>query len=358
MVQLPFQNIIDFNNIYISGLSIIFVAILIAVIIRFVLHKHVIRLLKNTSLEYDNKLLDILANPIALIIFLIGLQIGINIIFFQGLDASALDNVFSSVFSIIGVYVGIRVLMLTVKSIDSGYASRGRRLFSKRVLPFIDKMAKFFGFLIVGLIILKIWGLDITPLLASAGIVGIAVAFAAKDSVANIFGGISIFLDKTYEIGDFIEIDQHTPRGEVVDIGIRSTKIKTRDDIIIIVPNSLMSTSKVINQSTPKGKMRVRLPISVVYGTDLKKIEKITLEIAKKNKNVLNDPKSRLRLRNLGDNGLEFELLYWVEEPSHLGRTVHELNSEIYNNFNKARIDFAFPHMELVGKGLSVKVRK
>jgi len=72
----------------------------------------------------------------------------------------------------------------------------------------------------------------------------------------------------------------------------------------------------------------------------------------------LDDPEPRLRLRNLGDNGLEFELLYWIGEPSDLGITVHDLNVEIYNQFNKAKIDFAFPHMELVGNRLSVKVRK
>jgi len=358
MVQLPFQNFVAFGNVYASGLSIIFIAIIIALIIRFVLHRHVIRLLKNTSIEYDNKLLDIIANPIALIISLIGLHVGLMTIFFQGVDATILNNVFSSIYLIVSVYVGARIILLTIKSLDAGSISRGRRLLSKRVMPFIERMVKFLGFLIAGLIILKIWGLDITPLLASAGIIGVAIAFAAKDSVANIFGGISIFLDKTYEVGDFIEIDQHTPRGEVVDIGLRSTKIKTRDDILIAIPNSLMSTSKVINQSSPKGKMRVRLPIAVVYGSDIKKVEKVAMGIAKKNKNALDDPTPRLRLRNLGDNGLEFELLYWIEEPSLLGITVHELNSEIYTEFNKAKIDFAFPHMELVGRKLSVRIRK
>jgi len=358
MPEIPFLNLIDFENVYATGLTIIFAAFILSMIVWFILHRHVIRILKTTKIDYDNKLVELLANPIALLIILIGLHIGLRTIFFQDLDTPILNNVFSSIYLFVSVFTGAKVMLLTVEALDAGSVSRGRRLFSKRVLPFIDKMVKFLAFLIIGLIILKIWGLDVTPLLASAGILGIAIAFAAKDTVANIFGGISIFLDRTYEIGDFIEIDKHTPRGEVVDIGIRSTKIKTRDDIIIAVPNSLMSNSKVINQSYPKGRMRVRLPITVVYGTDSGKVEKLAEDIANKSKNVLKEPKPRLRLRNLGDNGLEYELLYWVKDPVHQGITVHELNTQIYNQFNKAKINFAFPHMELVGKKLSINVRR
>ncbi|NIA09110.1 MAG: mechanosensitive ion channel [Nitrospiraceae bacterium] len=193
---------------------------------------------------------------------------------------------------------------------------------------------------------LAIWDVDLTPLFASAGIVGIAVALAAKDTLANFFGGISIFIDKSFKIGDYIILDSGE-RGEVVDIGIRSTRIKTRDDILITIPNSILSNSKIINESAPVPRFRIRVPVGVAYESDLEKVENILVEVAKSNSLVSNLPEPRARLRLFADFSINFELLCWVNSPRDKGLAIHQLLAAIYKKFEKEAISIPFPQNDV-----------
>jgi small-conductance mechanosensitive channel len=196
------------------------------------------------------------------------------------------------------------------------------------------------------IVILSIWQINITPLLASAGIAGIAIAIAAKDTLANFFGGISVFIDRPYKIGDYVDLDSGE-RGEVVEIGIRSTRMKTRDDILVTIPNSIIANSKIINESAPIPHFRVRIPIGVSYGSDIDLVEKTLLETAADNSNVQTEPAPRVRFREFGDSALLFELLCWAKEPALRGLTIHELNSAIYKNFNESGITIPFPQRDV-----------
>lgn len=137
--------------------------------------------------------------------------------------------------------------------------------------------------------ILLIWKVNLSPIFASAGIAGIAIALAAKDTLANFFGGISVFMGRAYKVGEYIILDSGE-RGEVVEIGIRSTKIQTRDDVLITIPNSIMANSKIINQSAPQSMFRIRLDIAVAYGTDLDEVEELLLLIVADNNQVIRQP--------------------------------------------------------------------
>ena len=118
--------------------------------------------------------------------------------------------------------------------------------------------------------------MNVTPLLASAGIVTAAVALASKDTLANFFGGVSIFVDRPYRLRDYIILESGE-RGEVVNIGIRSTRILTRDDVLITVPNAVLANSKIINQSGQVPRYRIRAKVGVGYGSDVDKVEEVLL---------------------------------------------------------------------------------
>lgn len=196
------------------------------------------------------------------------------------------------------------------------------------------------------MVVLSLWRINITPVIASAGIAGAAVAFAAKDTIANFFGGVSVFMDRPFKIGDYIVLDQGE-RGEVVAIGVRSTRIKTRDDILITIPNSIIANTKIINESAPVPNFRVRIPVSIAYGSDIDAAQEVLLEIAADNEKVLGEPLPRVRFREFGESSLNFELLCWVEEPALRGLTVHELNCEIYRRFNERNIRIPFPQRDV-----------
>ncbi len=201
--------------------------------------------------------------------------------------------------------------------------------------------------IVIGVLwLLTIWHVNLTPLFASAGIAGIAVALAAKDTLANFFGGISIFVDRSFKVGDYIILDSGE-RGEVVDIGIRSTRIKTRDDVLITIPNSILANAKIINESAPIPRFRIRVPVGVAYGSDLELVEKILVDVAKQNPLVSKTPEPRARLRAFADSSINFELLCWVNDPRDKGLALHRLFNEVYKAFEKHDISIPFPQRDV-----------
>ena len=189
-------------------------------------------------------------------------------------------------------------------------------------------------------------GMSFTAVFASAGIVGLGVALAARETLANFFGGISIFLDRPFKSGDYIVLDSGE-RGRVVEVGMRSTRIITRDDILISIPNSLITNTKVVNQSAPRNRFRVRIKVGVAYGSDVDQVQEVLLTIARDNKMVAFVPDPRVRFRQFGDSALEFELLCWARRPEDKGRLVHELNLQIYKGFTAAGIEIPFPQSDV-----------
>ncbi len=324
-----------------KALLVFILYVVLAKISDIFIDKAVRRLAGLTRFELDDKIIDITHRPIYFTIILFGgihalriLQPSENFIFyFNGF-------LYSAIVLIWGVCI-MKISSMVIK--DNMHKVADITGLRKEITPLIENVWKVIVIIAGLMAILSVWRISITPLLASAGIAGVAVAFAAKDTIANFFGGISIFMDKPYKIGDYIVLDQGE-RGEVVEIGIRSTRIKTRDDMLISIPNAIMANTKIINESAPVPNFRVRIPASVAYGTDIQKVEDILTGIALQNKNILKVPEPRVRFREFGESSLNFGLLCWAKEPVLRGETVHEINKAVYNKFNEAGIKIPFPH--------------
>ena len=190
------------------------------------------------------------------------------------------------------------------------------------------------------------WGIPVHAVLASAGIAGLAVALAGREALANILGGLSLLSDRPFKGGDYIVLESGE-RGEVVDIGLRSTRIVTRDDVQISVPNHILTNSKIINESAPKSRFRVHIEVGVAYGTDVDNVEKILLELAMANPLVADAPEPRVRFRRMGDSSLDFDLLCWAHRPHDKGKLIHQLNRDIYTTFKKVGIEIPFPQRDV-----------
>jgi small-conductance mechanosensitive channel len=195
-------------------------------------------------------------------------------------------------------------------------------------------------------LLLVLWDIDVTPLLASAGVIGIIVGLAARDTLANFFGSLSLYLDGTYKVGDFVVLETGE-RGRVEDISVRSTVIRTRDDILVTVPNATLNSAAIVNESTPRRKRRIRVPIGVAYGTDIDHVQEILMDIAENEDLVIERPKPRVRFREFGDSSLNFELLCWVSNPALTARATHKLNSEIYHRFQAEDVEIPFPQRDV-----------
>jgi small-conductance mechanosensitive channel len=219
-----------------------------------------------------------------------------------------------------------------------------------KTLPLLDMILKVVvvaGFLYFACIA---WHVPLTSWLTSAGIVGIAVGFAAKDTLANLFAGIFIVADAPYEIGDFVVLDNRI-RGQVVDIGMRSTRLLTRDDIEVTIPNAVIGNAQIVNQTGgPHEKMRVRIKVSAAYGSDADQVSEVLLGCVDGVDHVCANPEPRVRFREFGDSGLLFELLAWIDEPVYRGRVTHALNTGVYKAFNAAGIEIPYAKQDVYVK--------
>ncbi len=187
------------------------------------------------------------------------------------------------------------------------------------------------------------WKIDLTAWLASAGILGIAIGFAAKDTLANLFAGIFILADAPYKMGDFIVIESGE-RGKVTDIGIRSTRILTRDDIEITLPNGLMANSKVINESSgPYVKRRLRVQVGIAYGSDIEKAREAMLAAAGACDLLASNPAPSVRFRSFGESALIFQLRGYINQPVLHGRALDQVCTKVYEALNEAQVTIPFP---------------
>jgi small-conductance mechanosensitive channel len=221
------------------------------------------------------------------------------------------------------------------------------RFVQKRTLPLFENLLAVVTFVTGTYFILVAWNINVGPLIASAGILGLALSLAAKDTMANLFAGVFIMADAPYQLGDYIVLDSGE-RGKVTHIGIRSTRILTRDDVEITIPNAIMGNTKVVNESAgPYEKYRIRVRIGFAYGSDIQTIRQVLMSVATNNSDICHDPEPRVRFREFGDSALLFELLVWVPNPELRGKISDQLNEQVYNAVNEAGLTIPFPQRDV-----------
>jgi small-conductance mechanosensitive channel len=215
------------------------------------------------------------------------------------------------------------------------------------MLPLVETVARVVILALAIYFVFLAWNVNVTAWLASAGIIGLALSFAAKDTLANLFAGVAIAADTPYQIGDFITLESGE-RGMVTHIGLRSTRMLTRDDVEITVPNGIIGNGKIVNEAGgTSAKHRIRVAVGIAYGSDVDQAIAVLSAVAAENEFVCKIPAPRVRFRSFGDSSLDFELLVWIERSVDRGRILHELNCSVYKRFNKDGIVIPFPQRDL-----------
>ncbi|MBW2092185.1 MAG: mechanosensitive ion channel [Deltaproteobacteria bacterium] len=328
----------------VGALAFFIISVLVSWLVKVIFDRVLMTWATRTRFTQDEEVLKVIDRPIWQSIILLGaalaviwLQPGAKIVFIA-------LGFLKTIAVLVWAMALYRLSDFIFDLISRGLIQAGRT--ETGFVPLLANVTRVLVIVGAVLVFLSVWRINVTPMLASAGLAGLAVALAARDTLANFFGGISVFMDRPYKIGDFI-VFESGERGEVVDIGIRSTRIKTRDDIQIVIPNSNIAGSKIINESAPEPRFRVRIKVGVAYGSDLDQVEKILLDIAVANKLVADEPAPRVRFRAFGDSALEFELLCWINDPRDRGLAVHELNRSVYNKFAEHGVTIPFPQRDL-----------
>lgn len=340
---------------WVQGTAIMVVTFLFASTISWLIFKVLKLLTSKTKSFVDDRLLAIARPPVYYSLLITGFSAGINRMPLSDKISDYLIFSFKTLGVIIWMIALVRFSKIILQQLAWAGNNKSIRLVQPQTLPLFDNLSKLLIVAVAVYIIFQIWGIDMTAWLASAGIVGIAVGFAAKDTLANLFSGVFILADTPYKIGDYIVLDGNQ-RGKVTHIGLRSTRLITRDDVEVTVPNSIMGNSKVTNQSGgPDPKFRIKILIGVAYGSDIDQVEEILVNIAKEEELVVNSPEPRVRFRTFGASSLDFELQCWIKNPELRGRSTHFLNSAIYKAFNAANIEIPYAKQDLYIKELPEK---
>jgi MscS family membrane protein len=332
------------SNQYVLAAGIVVVSLVATVLVDFVVTRFCRVLARRSSTRFDDEFINLSHRPVRTSMLLFGLWLAAGQLDMPPRLTLILTASLKTVAVMMWLVFGMRFFSLLLKHLST---VEKVNIVETRTRPLFDNLAKIVLIAAALYFIFLFWNINVSAWLASAGIIGIAVGFASKDTLANLFSGIFILADAPYKIGDFINLDSGE-RGQVTHVGLRSTRLVTRDDVEITVPNAVIANAKIINETGgPSEKERVRIKVGVAYGTDVDRLKEVLMEIGTAHPWTVNDPKPRVRFRTFGDSSLDFELLCWIEEPVLRGRVIDALNTEVYKALAREGIEIPYPKRDV-----------
>lgn len=298
-----------------------------------------------TKIHWDDQINGILSRPVFWTLFLLGVLMAvIPLRLSQTTDGIAQSLVATILIILWSIFI-LRLIVILLRAISLNADTQS--IIRAQTKPLFQNLTYIFVFIIAIYLVFSSWNIDMTAWLASAGIMGIAIGFAAKDTLANLFAGVFILADSPYKIGDYVVIDSGE-RGKVTHIGIRSTRLLTRGDVEITIPNAVMGNTRISNESGgPHEKFRLNVKIGVAYGSDIDQVRSVLMDVALKENEVCDDPEPRVRFRSFGNSSLDIELLCWVDTPEVRGRVLDSLNTTIYKRFIVEGIEIPYSKHDL-----------
>jgi len=295
------------SNPILQSVLIIWGAVIAAKIADLIFTRIFKRIVDKTQTSLDDQILQLLHRPIFYTILFIGFSVAVKTAGLLEYIDFVLVGIFKTITILIWLIVAMKVLVV---SMEWAASRTSNPLIQQKTLPLFNNLGKI-GIGLFGIYFIFLsWDININGILASAGVLGVVLGLAAKDTVANFFAGIFLMADSPFKEGDYILLDTGE-RGYVKQMGVRSTRFMTRDDIEITIPNSVIAASKIVNESGGPGETeRVRITLHVAYESDIDAVKALLVTIALGNENVLKTPEPRVRLREFADHGLKLQLLF------------------------------------------------
>lgn len=337
-------------------LETLFVSFVILVIfwalgksIEYTLENWVSTLTKKTATGLDDRIVDKAKKPLHYLLLFIGFYIALTRLPLEGSISRIIDGIIYIMGVTVCAFLVYRIINEILKWYSEKISAATVSGLDREFIPLIEKVAAVFIFLGALIAILKHFNQDIYSLVTALGVGSLAIGLAAKDTLANMISGFTIMVDRPFRPGDRIELDSGTV-GDVVKIGMRSTKIKTFFNTILIVPNNDLVTTRLINHSYPDSKVNGRIEVGVAYGTDVEKAKQAMLQAALSVEEVLREPEPSVFFTKFGDFSLNLLLIYWVADYSIRFATQDKVNVAIDRVFAEAGIEIPFPIRTIISK--------
>ncbi|MCP4130684.1 MAG: mechanosensitive ion channel family protein [bacterium] len=323
-----------------SGIIFLFFYIMARIVAVF-FDKVLKKLALKTETQVDDKIVAASKKPVKWIFIFIGLKMAVVSLGTLPGIGIILDNLLIAIIVILIIYILIKSSDIMIHSWGKKLASRIDERIDDDLVPLFVNIARFIILSLGVIILLSRFEIDIAPLIASLGIVGFAIGFAVKDSLANMIGGIVLSLDHSIAVGDKVTIDEDT--GIITEVGLRNTKLITYDNEIIVIPNGELVNKKFKNYALPDTTIRVVVNFSVAYGSNMNTVEKVVLSALRKIDNICDDPAPVVVFETMGEFSLNCQAKVWIPDYSNFYSKWLETTKVVYNALLKGGIDIPFP---------------
>ena len=239
-----------------------------------------------------------------------------------------------------------------LRIVEEKVAPRTESRLDDTALPLLNRIARILVVGLGALTALTFLGIDITPILAGAGVLGLGVSFAAKDTLSNLIAGLLLIVDRPFQVGDRIELwnapSETGSWGDVVEIGLRATKIRNPDNLIIVVPNNELMRRDIINYTASGPHIRLRIPFGIAYNADAEHAKKLVLEAAAKTEGVMAEPEPVVITRGFGESSVDLELRVWIQQVRDRRAIGDAITDQIKKTFDEHGVEIPFPRRDIV----------
>lgn len=341
----------EWTQIGISLLLFVLIAILGRRLIKFLFKRIIHRFTRQTETTLDDVIVESIASPLYWLALVYAFQVALNRLdfFFEEL-AFDLDALYFVLFWLIFSIIAWRLVDNLAKWYEHELSQTKELELSEELMPFLRRMLLIVLAVIASIIFLDYFSIEVGGFIATLGVGSVAVALAAQATLSDTINGFVIMFDRPFRIGDRIELLELNTWGDVVDIGLRSTRIRTRDNRMVIVPNSVIGKSLVVNHSYPDAQYRIQINIGVAYGTDLEEARRVLESAVREVDGVLQDRPVEALFLMFGPSSLDFRVRWWIESYVDTRRMFDKVNTVVYKRLEEAGIEIPFPQQVVTYK--------
>ncbi len=325
------------------GVSLLFV--LVAYLLgTWLIRRVLLRLIRRTPTEFDDRVLEAAGNNLRWLVVILILGFSTTRLAFVSADVKV---VLSDIYFVLGLIVVVLLLWRLVDLADDWYreklAETERGEGFEPVIVLLVRVGRILVGVIAFTILLSHFGVNITAFVAALGIGGLALSLGAKDTIADAIAGFIILVDRPFRIGDRIEIQEVGTWGDVADIGLRTTRIRTRDNRMVIVPNSVIGSNQVINYTYPDPQYRIETHVGIAYGTDIETARRVIVDTVRQVEGVLQDKPIDALYIEMGDSAMIFRVRWWIESYVDTRRMLDRVHTAVQHALDEAGIESPYP---------------
>jgi len=286
--------------------------------------------IQKTGNRYAETFIDQIRRQIFIIILVVGFQMGtVRLAVLDAIVKRWLNQFYTAVYVVIATVILWRLLDTVVEWYQTEVEPKRERHQVDTILLLLQRGARVLLISISGIMLLSLYNINVNALIAALGVGGLALSLAAQDTLSNVISGIMIMLDQPFRVGDRIEIQRLGTWGDVIDIGLRSTRIRTRDNRLVIVPNNSISSDQIVNYSYPDPRYRIEIEIGIGYGQDIEQVRQILVDTVRQVDGVIPDKPVDALYVTMDPSAMIFRVRWWIHSYLDTRRMFDRVNTAL-----------------------------